>query len=85
MDILHLKDNQLSHLQVRFKGMLAYANDCDCFPESPGAAWHRGGVARVRPAWQQVRHRLAQLRLHHHGSEPRGHTPCGEARKVVSV
>ncbi len=55
------------------------------FPESSGPAQHRSGVARQRPAWLQIRHRLAQLRLHHHGPEPRPEAPGGPTGKVVST
>lgn len=55
------------------------------FPESSRPARHRCSLARLRPARQQTRHRLAQLRLHHHGPEPRPGTPAGPDGHVVGV
>lgn len=60
-------------------------NDCLCFPESSWAAQHRSDLVRVFAAWQQIHHRLAQLRLHHHGAEPRPGAPRGPTSKVVST
>lgn len=56
-----------------------------CIPESPWSARHRGGLVGVRPARQQIHHRLAQLRLHHHGPESRPETPGGASGEVVSA
>lgn len=55
------------------------------FPESSWPARHRRGVAGVRLARQQTGHRLAQLRLHHHGPEPRPGTPAGPDGQVVGA
>lgn len=60
-------------------------NDCLCFPESSWAAQHRSDLVRVFAAWQQIHHRLAQLRLHHHGAEPRPGASHGPTGKVVST
>lgn len=54
-----------------------------CFPESSRPAWYCCGLAGVRLAWQQTGYRLAQLRLHHHGPEPRPGTPgCPDGQVV---
>lgn len=56
-----------------------------CFPESSRPAWYCSSLAGVRPAWQQTGHRLAQLRLHNHGPEPRPGTPAGPDGQVVGA
>lgn len=62
----------------------ADARACVCVPESSRLAQHCSSLACQRPARQQTRHRLAQLRLHHHGPEPRPGTPGGPTGEVVS-
>lgn len=52
-------------------------------PESSRPTQHFSGLVCQRLTWQQAHHRLAQLRLHHHGPEPGSEPPAGPAGKVV--